>query len=480
MANNPEEIATGSITQLTHVIADGISILVPQSLVNGVMANDVGESVGQGVVNVVMPNGVSGSTVEGIGSGMMANGLSESVTTNGVSESISQGIGVGVRDSVGIGGGVMANGVSEPIPRDMVNGVRANGVSDSVDHGICDGIMANGVREAVASESVDRLDKERLLRCFNQKVVEDLGRLRFWERMQLEDVEKGTCALLMMKETEVKIGEKANYILNIRRGGVECLSLYAMLADVYYVSVCMPLLRTQMAREIDGLCIGLTARIEEREYFIDELDILADRFEPEKMAEFMKETQEKDRNRLMRLQILGREFELRADENKHFIKKLKGNFVFVCVVVEVVWLLMLVDFFVRWFTCEDYRLASEIKRVAAEVNSVTMQRERFQKELDSLGKRRVPTKMTEFLKDIQRKDEETVSKLQVLVREMELNASKKNLFIKKLQDEGDGNGIYRIGTAAADVAAKFMIVRCFGMLVLTNVVVKYDKENREI
>ncbi|GKG49830.1 hypothetical protein Tco_0518604, partial [Tanacetum coccineum] len=45
--------------------------------------------------------------------------------------------------------------------------------------------------------------------------------IRFWERMQLKDVEKGTRALLMMKETKVKIGEKASYILNLRRGVVE-------------------------------------------------------------------------------------------------------------------------------------------------------------------------------------------------------------------------------------------------------------------
>ncbi|GKG44920.1 hypothetical protein Tco_0494998, partial [Tanacetum coccineum] len=37
--------------------------------------------------------------------------------------------------------------------------------------------------------------------------------IRFWERMQLEDVEKGTHALLMMKETEAKIGEKSRFIL---------------------------------------------------------------------------------------------------------------------------------------------------------------------------------------------------------------------------------------------------------------------------
>ncbi|GKA11289.1 hypothetical protein Tco_0690722 [Tanacetum coccineum] len=80
-----------------------------------------------------------------------------------------------------------------------------------------------------------------------------------------------------------------------------------------------------LAREINGLCISLTARIEEREYFIDELDVLVDMFVHEKMAKFLKENQEKDRNRLRRLQILGREFELRADEKNQFIEKLKGN-----------------------------------------------------------------------------------------------------------------------------------------------------------
>ncbi|GJZ34745.1 hypothetical protein Tco_0580562 [Tanacetum coccineum] len=72
---------------------------------------------------------------------------------------------------------------------------------------------------------------------------------------------------------------------------------------------------SSLAREINGLCAGL----KEREYFIDELDTLVGRFVPEKMAVFFKETQDKDRNRLMRLQILGREFELRVDEKNQFI-----------------------------------------------------------------------------------------------------------------------------------------------------------------
>ncbi|GJY55945.1 hypothetical protein Tco_0455060 [Tanacetum coccineum] len=79
---------------------------------------------------------------------------------------------------------------------------------------------------------------------------------------------------------------------------------------------------SNLAREIDGLCAGLTDRIEEKEYFIDELDVLVDEFVPKKMVEFIKETH---RNRFMKLQILGREFELRAVEKNQFIEKLKGN-----------------------------------------------------------------------------------------------------------------------------------------------------------
>ncbi|GKG58080.1 hypothetical protein Tco_0589691, partial [Tanacetum coccineum] len=73
---------------------------------------------------------------------------------------------------------------------------------------------------------------------------------------------------------------------------------------------------------------------------------------------------------------------------------------------------------------EDYRLASEINRVAVEVNNVVIKKDRFLEELDSLGVRHVPVKMAEFLREIQAKDKETVEKLQILEREMELNALK--------------------------------------------------------
>ncbi|GJU25132.1 hypothetical protein Tco_1163753 [Tanacetum coccineum] len=82
---------------------------------------------------------------------------------------------------------------------------------------------------------------------------------------------------------------------------------------------------------------------------------------------------------------------------------------------------------------EDYRLAMEINRVTMEVDNVVSERAEFIEELDSLGVRPVPAKLAEFLKEIQMKDQETVARLQILEREIELNASNKELFIQKLE-----------------------------------------------
>ncbi|GKC28050.1 hypothetical protein Tco_1035344, partial [Tanacetum coccineum] len=73
------------------------------------------------------------------------------------------------------------------------------------------------------------------------------------------------------------------------------------------------------------LCARLTAIVDRRDMFVDELDMLAGRHVPDKMADFMKEIQSKDIPNLLQLQILGREFQLRAQEKEIFIKKLKGN-----------------------------------------------------------------------------------------------------------------------------------------------------------
>ncbi|GJS43967.1 hypothetical protein Tco_0569010 [Tanacetum coccineum] len=81
----------------------------------------------------------------------------------------------------------------------------------------------------------------------------------------------------------------------------------------------------RLARQINALCDTLTTVIDGRWSFVGELDLLAYKSMPGKMVDFMKETHDKDISNLMKLQILGREFELRAHEKDLFIEKLKGN-----------------------------------------------------------------------------------------------------------------------------------------------------------
>ncbi|GJT87672.1 hypothetical protein Tco_1069389 [Tanacetum coccineum] len=47
---------------------------------------------------------------------------------------------------------------------------------------------------------------------------------------------------------------------------------------------------SRLAREINDLCARVTSIIEERESFVDELDVLAERHVQEMMAKFMRET----------------------------------------------------------------------------------------------------------------------------------------------------------------------------------------------
>nr|GEW92725.1 hypothetical protein [Tanacetum cinerariifolium] len=81
---------------------------------------------------------------------------------------------------------------------------------------------------------------------------------------------------------------------------------------------------------------------------------------------------------------------------------------------------------------EDYMLTKEITRVSGEVNNVVIAGAQFLDEMDSLGTRHVPAKMAEFFHEIQMKDCKIVDKLQILVREMELNACKKNYSLRSL------------------------------------------------
>ncbi|GJR08536.1 hypothetical protein Tco_0791188 [Tanacetum coccineum] len=81
----------------------------------------------------------------------------------------------------------------------------------------------------------------------------------------------------------------------------------------------------RLAREVTALCTRVTAIVDERERFVDELELLSGRDVPDKMAAFMKEVQNKDIPNRLQLQIIATEFELRAREKTIFIEKLEGK-----------------------------------------------------------------------------------------------------------------------------------------------------------
>nr|GEY13135.1 hypothetical protein [Tanacetum cinerariifolium] len=92
--------------------------------------------------------------------------------------------------------------------------------------------------------------------------------------------------------------------------------LNVLVARMYLVIVLMVVTISssylRLVGEINALCVGLTTVIDEKENFFDELNVMVGMSVPEKMAEFMKGVQDKDIPNPMKLQILGREFELRA------------------------------------------------------------------------------------------------------------------------------------------------------------------------
>ncbi|GJY90969.1 hypothetical protein Tco_0506165 [Tanacetum coccineum] len=71
--------------------------------------------------------------------------------------------------------------------------------------------LSHGLRDAVRRRHEHIGELKALGSC-----EDDVESVRFFEHMQLEDMEKGTRLLLMMKETQIKIDEKARFILKLR------------------------------------------------------------------------------------------------------------------------------------------------------------------------------------------------------------------------------------------------------------------------
>nr|GEU85360.1 hypothetical protein [Tanacetum cinerariifolium] len=210
MSNLPEEILSGSVSQLAYNIAshlrgndvnglrprlmfNSVEGFVPEAnsegvirgsvlevVANGVMGDggsvSVAEIVGNGgVVSENVGNGVNESVQEVLDNGTMVNGVGRfsSQVMNNVSGLVSQVnvVAGGVMENgfVGeVGNGVMENGVSGTSVRAVNNGV-AGASSSSL------GDVANGVMAAAGS--APSVDKDRLMRNFNQEIREDIARL---------------------------------------------------------------------------------------------------------------------------------------------------------------------------------------------------------------------------------------------------------------------------------------------------------------
>nr|GEX07882.1 hypothetical protein [Tanacetum cinerariifolium] len=76
---------------------------------------------------------------------------------------------------------------------------------------------------------------------------------------------------------------------------------------------------------------------------------------------------------------------------------------------------------------EDLRLAREINALCARLTAVIYERENFKHDLDVLAGRRVPVKMSKFMRVVQGKDIPNLMKLHILEREFELRAREKDI-----------------------------------------------------
>nr|GFB96185.1 hypothetical protein [Tanacetum cinerariifolium] len=154
-----------------------ISGLVSKGIANGVMGNGgsvpVTEVVGNGVmVSENLGNGVNESVQEVLDNGAMVNdvGRPASQVMNNVNGLVSQ---VDV-----VAGGVMGNG----FVREVANGLMENGISGVsvagarvMNNGDA-GVQSFSLGRAVAG-SAPRVNRDRLLRNFNQEIRKDIARL---------------------------------------------------------------------------------------------------------------------------------------------------------------------------------------------------------------------------------------------------------------------------------------------------------------
>nr|GEV77561.1 hypothetical protein [Tanacetum cinerariifolium] len=186
-----------------------VSKLVSQGMVNTIGASSVTKIV---MVDVVRDNDVSGVKINGVNESVVVNdvrAMSNSVRTNsgvGVTRasSVSEIVMVDVVRGNDVNG-VWINVLNESV---MVNDVGANGVGGSTFQGIGNGVRTNGgvkVTDGFGSfgeapvDHTSQLDRGCLLGWFNQKVVEDLGRLK-----EYRSVARGLKAIVRRRREHIR------------------------------------------------------------------------------------------------------------------------------------------------------------------------------------------------------------------------------------------------------------------------------------
>nr|GEV70910.1 hypothetical protein [Tanacetum cinerariifolium] len=196
-----------------------------------------------------------------------------------------------------------------------------------------------------------------------------------------------------------------------------------------------------------------------KDQFLEELDSLGMRHMPSKMAEFLREIQMRDKETVVKLQILGREMELNARKKICSFRNLRVSYRIedalsdsisnVCYIFNDI----LYDIEFNEFAClcfvyaygaivmnnfykaisEDQRLARHNYALCDTLTDIIDERENFVQELDVLANMFVPGKMGEFMKESLGEDIPNIMKLKILGREFELRAREKEVFIEKLK-----------------------------------------------
>ncbi|GKA44188.1 hypothetical protein Tco_0736912 [Tanacetum coccineum] len=168
-------------------------------------------------------------------------------------------------------------------------------------------------------------------RSDGEGLVEDL---KFLERICLEDLEKGTRLLLMMKETKMKIGEKITYVGSLGNDAMSSsLPLIRELARAAESDVTKDQLVFLFEREIAEsvgkikeyrrLCIELRANMRLRNDYISELWLYRSCDNVLGSIAMLRTIQSDDSKNAARLLSLARETQRKVDEKTAFIRRIR-------------------------------------------------------------------------------------------------------------------------------------------------------------